>query len=266
MSMVIAFIKDILESLLRNTRIAIAGKKFIVNDTLSGLKKDGIFIVPSFLTVEQCEKYISIIDECIEDKLSNVWLDDEEADHRIYFINEINDDMNTFYKNQYIRNLLTLYTGIINPKGMLLAAKIEYKKNNKGSGGGWHRDSPFNHQFKGVCYLNDVHEGNGPFQYIKRSHQKLYVLSSYLRGFFSPGQSRFTTNEVNAYCQSTRLEVFNILGGSGTLVLSDTKGIHRGKPLDSGVRYVLFCYFWDWKIPEHFMKHRQGLPISTSEL
>ena len=48
MSMVIAFIKDILESLLRNTRIAIAGKKFIVNDTLSGLKKDGIFIVPSF--------------------------------------------------------------------------------------------------------------------------------------------------------------------------------------------------------------------------
>ena len=159
MSMVTAFIKDILESLLRNTRIAIAGKKFIVNNTLSALKKDGIFIVPSFLTVEQCEKYISIIDECIEDKSSNVWLDDEEADHRIYFINEINEDMNAFYKNQYIRNLLTLYTGIINPKGMLLAAKIEYKKNNKGSGGGWHRDSPFNHQFKGICYLNDVHEG-----------------------------------------------------------------------------------------------------------
>ncbi len=266
MLMAISFIKEILESLLRNTRIILAGKRLIVNDTLTAIKKDGLFIVPSFLTVEQCDKYISIIDECIEDRSSNVWVDDEEADHRIYFINEINDDMNAFYKNAFIRDLLTLYTGINNPKGMLLAAKIEYKKDNKGSGGGWHRDSPFNHQFKGVCYLNDVHEGNGPFQYIMGSHQKLNVLSSYLRGFFSPGQSRFTTDEVNAYCQSTRLEVSNIHGGSGTLVLADTKGIHRGKPLNRGVRYVLFCYFWDWKIPEHFMKHRQGLAITPSEL
>jgi hypothetical protein len=257
--MVIAFIKDILELLLRHTRIIMAGKKFIVNETLESIKKDGLFVVPSFLTEGQCKKYISIIDECIEDQSTNVWMDDEEADHRIYFINDINDDMNAFYKNEFIRDALTLYTGIVNPAGMLLAARIEYKKDNKGSGGGWHRDSPFNHQFKGICYLNDVHEDNGPFQYIKRSHQKLNVLSSYLRGLFSPGQSRFTTDEVNAYCQSARLKVSNIHGSSGTLILADTKGIHRGKPLDNGVRYVLFCYFWDWKIPGHFMKHRQGL-------
>ncbi len=255
--MIVSIIKEIAESLIRNFHLLSSKNKKCVKEITSGLKSDGISIEKNFYTKDQCSKLISRIDDMISSKSAKVWVDDEASDHRIYFVNEIDESFNEFYEDHKVRQVLSSYTGTEHPKGMLLAAKIEFKEGNEGSGGGWHRDSPYTHQFKAICYLNDVNEDNGPFQYIKGSQSKVNVLKNYYNKIFSPGQYRFNETDIDIYLEKNNKEITTVTGEAGSLVFADTKGIHRGKPLKSGCRYVLFCYFWHKSIPAHFNELKQ---------
>jgi len=257
MKLLIVILKEIAETLIRNWRLLFVKSKF--TEVVSTIRNKGVAIKPNFLSEETCEKYIDIIDKAIADEKVNTWVDDAGADHRVYFINELSDELNEFYTDPYIRQVLAEYTGIKDPKGMLLAGRIDAVEGNVGSGGGWHRDSPVHHQTKAICYLSDVTDDNGPFQYIPSSNSKASVIGAYLKGIFSPGQYRFSETELNDYCSERGQEVVDMTAEAGTLLFADTKGIHRGKPIKNGRRYVLFCYFWDKKIPEHFENHKQNL-------
>jgi hypothetical protein len=252
-----SLIKECAESLLRTFRILKIKNKGNESYILSKLKNDGIFVEPNFISSEQCESYKAKIDKMISERKVNVWSDDKGADNRIYFVNEIDDSFNTFYNQAKIRYILAGYTGTASPQGMLLAARIDYKEGNKGSGEGWHRDSPITHQFKAICYLNDVNEDNGCFQYIKTSHSKFVVIKNYLKRTLLPGKYRFEDNEIENYLLMNNQEITDVTGEAGSIVYADTKGIHRGKPLKTGTRYVLFCYFWHNDIPPHFAKLKQ---------
>ena len=221
------------------------------------LNEQGIFLKKEYFNKEKCNVLMASIDDMLASGETNVWIDEYESDHRVYYANDINKEMKDFFEDMYIRRILKTYLGISNPVGMVLAARIKYNQNNVGSGGGWHRDSPFNHQFKAIIYLNDVDGSNGPFQYIKTTHKFKNTLFSVVRNNFLPGQYRFSEKDVNAFLSGVNLDVSSMCGESGDLILVDTKGIHRGKPLISGSRYALFCYFWDGEIPEHFEKFRQ---------
>ena len=224
-----------------------------------GLCEDGYFILPEFLSRDVCKEMISDIDMYIDKETDriNIWSDEVGADRRVYFVESINDRFNRFYEEPYFREVLASYTGITEPKGFVLAARIDAVNGNMGAGGGWHRDSPVHHQTKAMCYLSDVHQNNGPFQYISKSHSKKSVISAYLKGIFRPGQYRFTNDDVEHYLDKTGQDIVEMTAGAGTLVFADTKGIHRGKPIAEGRRYVLFCYFWDKKIPDQFEALRQ---------
>ncbi|MDK2776152.1 MAG: phytanoyl-CoA dioxygenase family protein [Pseudomonadota bacterium] len=255
-----SLLKEIVESILRSIK-----KLSVSSDVRSnykaeynGLTGSGFFVIKNWLSKETCNMLIDEIDRHIESDRSNVWADALGADNRLYFIDEINDKFKEFYNTPYFREVLEAYTGIKNPKGMLLAGRIEAIEGNLGSGGGWHRDSPVHHQTKAICYLSDVSENNGPFQYIIGSHSKKSVIKSYLNGIFAPGQFRFTENEIEQYISVTGQQALDMTADAGTLLFADTKGIHRGKPIESGVRYALFCYFWDKRIPKHFETLRQS--------
>lgn len=256
--MLTTLLKELIESLIRNFRRMKVGALLSNSNIIKGLSNDGIVIEPGFLSKQQCNLYIEKIEQFLESKTCKVWVDDEYADHRIYFINAIDNDFNAFYEDTRIRDVLKCYTGTDKPVGMLLAAKIEYKPRNVGSGGGWHRDSPITHQFKAICYLNDVDDDNGPFQYIKGSQRKINVIANYLKKVFRPSQYRYSEEDVGLYLQENNNKVTSVTGSAGTLVYADTKGIHRGKPLKQGVRYVLFCYFWHDTIPAHFDSLKQS--------
>jgi len=255
MNLIVTFTKEVLESLLRNIRILFYGNT--KNNYLHVIKEDGFTFETDFYSKEKCKILRDKIDALIEQKCSNVWVDESDSDHRLYFVNDIDDDFTQFYQHPNIRKILADYTGTTKPNGMLLAARIDAKEGNLGSGGGWHRDSPITHQFKAVCYLSDVTEKNGPFQYIKASHKKSDVLKAYLSGVFKPGQYRFTEDEIDNYLDKTGKVVTDFTAEEGTIAFADTKGIHRGKPIVEGSRYVLFCYFWHGDIPSHFNKLRQ---------
>lgn len=258
--MLIYLVKEVVESLLRKFRkLRVRSKRSSIVDSIS---EDGITVLPNFIPQEQCKLLCDKIDELIESNSINVWRDNLGSDERIYFANEIDSEFNSIYENEKIRNVLRNYTGTDKPQGMLLAARIKFKENNVGSGGGWHRDSPITHQFKAICYLNDVEDSNGPFQYIKRSHNKVNTIKSCLTKIFKPGQYRYNEQEVNCYLESTDSKVISVTGEAGTVAFADTKGIHRGKPLEQGVRYVLFCYFWHNEIPHHFESLKQSVTKS----
>ena len=254
----ISVLKEIAESILRNKRKLATRSKEYIQDIVFDLESEGISIEESFYSPSQCAKFRARIDEQIASASSNVWCDEQGSDHRIYFINEVDEQFQDFYRHPKIRDVLSAYVGTKEPKGMLLAARIEYVENNLGSGGGWHRDSPYTHQFKAICYLNDVTSDNGPFQYIKKSHRKISVLKNYINKTFKPGQYRFSDSDVDLYMErNPDQHITDNLAKEGTLIFADTKGIHRGKPLNGGIRYVLFCYFWHNEIPTHFEALKQ---------
>lgn len=255
MIVLVIFIKELVESLIRNFRLLFSRAKN--NNVNAMLKETGIVKIDGFYTKEECKKLRDKIDHYIESENTNLWIDESGADHRVYFINEIDGEFNKFYKHPRIREALLNYTGCSNPSGMLLAARIDAKEGNLGSGGGWHRDSPIRHQFKAICYLSDVDTNHGPFQYVKGSHHKIDILKAYLSGIFSAGQFRFTEQEVDDYLNKTSKEITEFTAKEGTVAFSDTKGIHRGKPIKKESRYVLFCYFWSGDIPAHFESLRQ---------
>jgi len=248
-------VKELIESVIRACRLLVVKNDNV--DITSRLKNKGLVTIPNFLSESQCLEYIEIIDKLLSNTETKVWCDKQGADQRIYFVNEINQKMAEFYNNPEIKTYLNNYLGISEPVGMLLASKILFTTDNIGSGGGWHRDSPIKHQFKAICYLNNVTEENGCFQYIKASHRKSNILKAYISKLFKFGQYRFTEKEIENYCTKSRLTISSVTGNAGDLILTDTKGIHRGKPLDGKHRYVLFCYFWDKKTPQHFDSLRQ---------
>lgn len=256
--MLISMLKEVAESLLRQKRLLKSTSKKYIRNIITDLKSDGISIEEDFYTQDQCAEYRQRIDTMIASGSSNVWCDEQGSDQRIYFINEVDELFQDFYQHPKVRDVLAAYVGTTEPKGMLLAARIDHVEGNLGSGGGWHRDSPFTHQFKTICYLNDVTSDNGPFQYIKQSHRKFKVLKNYFNKTFKPGQYRFSEKEIENYLnKNPEQQVTDNVAKAGTLVFADTKGIHRGKPLNSGTRYVLFCYFWHNTIPPHFEALKQ---------
>lgn len=251
----VALIKEVIELGLRSVSKAITARK--AKYSTSELNDVGFKIFENFLTPNQCEELRGLVDTYLTSGGANVWHDPEGADNRIYFADKLNSGFKEIYEHSDLRDSLAEYTGIKNPAGLLLAAKINFVEGNQGSGGGWHRDSPFTHQFKAIIYLSDVEENNGPFQYIKGSNSKLEIVKCYLKNVFKPGQYRFSEQEIDGYLKFTNKKVTDLTAKMGTLVLTDTKGIHRGRPIETGCRYTLFCYFWSQSIPEHFKQYDQ---------
>ena len=59
-------------------------------------------------------------------------------------------------------------------------------------------------------------------------------------------QARFTEEEISQLNQSNKLTV---TAKAGTLLVADTRGIHRGQPIEQGERYALTVYSWATEMP-----------------
>lgn len=253
MDVIKVLFKELVESVLVSLRRWLVSK----DQSCLAIEKNGIYVIPSFYSKNKCVSLRRKVDYYLEKGENNVWCDNERADKRLYFSEGLDKEFLEFYNEPLIRNMLRQYTGIDNPKGMLLASRLDMVEGNLGSGGGWHRDSPISRQFKAILYLDDVTDENGPFQYIKKSHSKAAVIKSVLKNILVPGQYRFDEKSIKKYESATGLRGQSVTASAGSLILVDTKGIHRGAPIKKGSRYTLFCYFWAASIPEHFEKYRQ---------
>jgi hypothetical protein len=86
---------------------------------------------------------------------------------------------------------------------------------------------------KFFVYLTDVTPLNGPHCYVAGSH----------RGFKNAKlqrDGRFSDAEIKAHYPSEEVQ---IVGQKGTIFVADTKGFHKGLPLESGERLIFQIEF-----------------------
>lgn len=219
------------------------------------IRTNGFTVVEDFMTVSECEEIKTWIDYTLSTN-GKIWKDAVESDHRIFFANTAFKKINDFYTDEMIINVLSSYEKTPVHSGFTLANKVIYKKDNAGSGGGWHRDFVKRKQTKAILYLNDVNDRTGPFQFIMKTHLFSNIVKFQREFGFKYNQFRFTSDDIARIVKRYPNLLVDITGRAGTLLLVDTRGIHRGKPIEEGVRYALTNYFWfGGAIPAHIRKH-----------
>lgn len=224
---------------------------FASKGELKNLRHDTVKIIDNYLPLSVCDEIIKRF-ELIEKNAnySYRWSDALESDTRLWcFEKEIKELLPHFEVDRWIR-ASDAYTGRDTQSWCLMANRIISKENNLGSGGGLHRDSPFSHQIKFIWYLNDVNGFNGAFQYLPGTHTDIW----WNRKLFPLGEHRFPNVETPNGMKEVHAK-------AGTLLICDTKCIHRGKPLQNGIRYAITLYtFYDSEGIDKILKQSGLMP------
>ena len=103
------------------------------------------------------------------------------------------------------------------------------------------------HRFKAFLYLTDVGPENAPFAYLPGSHRfgawRFRKEFEYFSGGKDGSYGYFNDSEVEALRSRFRFDCVEYPAAAGTLILADTRGLHRGTSLVSGQRILLANYF-----------------------
>ena len=102
----------------------------------------------------------------------------------------------------------------------------------------FHYDDNSKKLFKSIIHLSDIEsEEDGPFVYVKGSHQKKInesnknTINKYMR----------TDDEIQQFYGQEN--IVNCLGKKGSVILADTLGYHKGTKNTSKDRYVLYINY-----------------------
>ena len=206
------------------------------------LNQEGFFIIKDFWSEEKCLNGINDIDELLINYPQYIQ-SKRKSDYRVCGAEKISNNINDFAKNKLLISLAQNYNKKKTKLGFTLAAKMPAKRNNKGSGEGWHRDGFFR-QFKTILYLSDVSEDNGPFELILNSQKCQNLIKDIQTANLKYMQYRLSDSEVNKILRKSPERKKTILGKMGTLILVDTSTLHRGSPIKKGTRYALTNYYY----------------------
>jgi hypothetical protein len=117
---------------------------------------------------------------------------------------------------------------------------------------GWHTDT-WLFRFKAMLYLTDVGPENAPLRYLAGSHSGEHwrwtkFFSSYAAQAAPNGATwPYTLRSKAAAVQAKNPQFTPVVcsAPAGTVILFDTRGIHRGTTLEAGERIILNHSFWD---------------------
>lgn len=103
------------------------------------------------------------------------------------------------------------------------------------------------HRFKAFLYLNDVGEENAPFVYYKGTHRQGPWRLQREYEMFRDGPNgtfgHYFPHEMDAITKAHGIERVVCAAPAGTVVITDTRGIHSGSVLRSGRRLLLANFF-----------------------
>jgi hypothetical protein len=224
------------------------------------LLSDGICVIENFIDQSLCEFLVDRAKHIIENRNQFISYESNDTDKRIYGIDRLDESFRLDDEMQLAHTISTKFYRARNPIWFQMLGNITYAPNNQGSGSGWHRDSRYSHQFKAIIYLSDVTDESGPFEYVKGSHLKESLKDA--AHFLGVPNSAYRFEDA----QVDHLEASGILsnrttvkGGKGTVVLADTRGLHRGKPLLEDERWAMTRYYFERHIPKHFSSRYPAL-------
>jgi len=211
---------------------------------LAAVERNGIAVVASYWSPEQCAQGRAEIDRLLTEHPQAVHLSSGGSDKRLFGVEQASSLLATFHHDPFLRGFGELIGGLELYNFVTLGARIDATPQNNGSGDGWHRDA-HGFQFKSILYLSDVSEDNGPLEYLRGSHGAWRAaLDTVLGGLPPPPSSRYEPAMVERVARSDPARAQRFIGRSGTLLLVNTAGVHRGRPLVGGTRYALTNYYY----------------------
>lgn len=224
----------------------------IEDDTLKNIREYGFAAIENFISNKECEKLRYEIDQLCEKDFS--WRDKSNSDIRIHGVENINEHFSNLFDNESILNIYKKYIDKNTLHKFIMTNRVIFTEDNLGSGGGWHRDTINRRQLKFILYLCDVDENNGCFQYIPNSHKVLNKLKYNLVLGKKLSEFRFSMKDIEVLKEKLGVTIFDVKGKAGTLLIADTSGLHRGKPIVSGKRYAATNYMSEVQFAPQLLK------------
>lgn len=229
-------------------------------ECIAALREFGYVVIPDFLGAERCDELKIEIDSTIQRSGGRYWEDDQGSDIRLFAANAVVDGVMPYFHHETLTQIACAYLKSKSVVGYTLANRVVFAPENKGSGGGFHRDNSGLRNFKAILYLTDVTEESGAFQYWAGSHRLRHRLGLIWNNGIQWRGKRFE-GAVEMDLIEKQSELKTVTGPRGTLILADTNGIHRGRPVVSGARYALTNYYWRDKdsVPPSMVEMGRGL-------
>ena len=214
-----------------------------INSHISNqLEFNGYYVLKNYWSKETCEKVIIEINKLIE-KYPKYVNSNSFSDERLFGAEKCSDLINNYFKDRNINEIASRFNGQKTILAFTLAAKMNFKVGNKGSGEGWHRDG-FHRQFKSMLYLTDVNMDNGPFELIMNSQKIKSQLNDIKSANLEFNQYRLSNEEIKKILYRNKDRKKSFCEEAGSLILFDTSILHRGAPIKKGCRYSLTNYFY----------------------
>jgi len=236
--------------------------KYVANSALSKLNNEfenvydqisekGYYVLEDFISPEVCLSLRAEFDKY--STLDYVWKDAQDSDQRIYAIERVSSNYKNLFNTPLLSAIYKKHIDRYNLHQFTMVNRIQYKENNIGSGGGWHRDTINRRQLKFILYLSDVNEKNGYFQYLTGTHKvsEKFKINRLLGKKL--GEYRYSNEDIEKLL-ALNYQCVDFKGNMGTLIIVDTSGVHRGNPLKEGVRYAATQYMSDTNFHEHITK------------
>jgi hypothetical protein len=230
-----------------------------VNELVSRLKKDGVVVVPGFVDRDKAlaagsamrAKALDIIrQENPTNKFHNL---PKYGIVRILKAETLDQVAAEFFGSKLIEDIAKAYTceKIVSWQRMF---EIRDDKPLVGSADEYHIDEAFYYKFKAFLYLSDVTPETAPYTYLKGSNQDASwrqermkrMLGHDIYGPISADGDRgtgFDTRQIDFLSKHYNYEPIACCGPAGTLILTDTNGIHKGTTPISGGRLMLGHYY-----------------------
>jgi hypothetical protein len=213
-----------------------------IGDIVGVVRSKGFCVLPGYFERSTCEVIAREIDAILRDSPGRAIVDAEQADHRIWGGERASARIKTFHDDPFLMSIGAAYLKTDIRNMTTLAAKIVARMGNKGSGGGWHRDSMYERQFKAIAYLSDVTSNDGPFRYLVGSNTLENIMQT-IGLHQSSSLKDYQDFDFDAWCERTGRQIETVTGSAGDVILVDTRGIHRGMPVAAGCRYALTNYY-----------------------
>jgi Phytanoyl-CoA dioxygenase (PhyH) len=222
-----------------------------VKDYVSNLNRDGMVVIPNFLTQEQCQRLIKSQPD------DTKFMASPEGDESKFYLNaNANPAFSAFFDDARIPRIMKGYIGE-NTVPLRQSMEVRTKKGAVHAFNRmFHMDS-WKPRVKAFLYLHDVAEGDAPLCYLKGSHKGHWRLPMEYRMHkqYQAGDNGYSKDldvvwvgcywpyEVANFKSENDLEEVVCMGKAGTLVVFDARGLHKATELVSDSRKILISHY-----------------------
>lgn len=241
----------------------IYSERGLIESALKAIEEYGVCIIESVLTKEECS---NLKDFFLESHQRNApWFDHRKTSSGYFMVTS--PRLISKYKRDtkkikdydfisFVSDLSKRYLGV----GSFIEYLVsDYKSKSESAITAWHTDDPAEirgKMLKFMIYLDNTDIRSGAFSYAPRSHKLIRHLADSF-----PDKSEAETHlyeyrsiqntarllglqntelfsQINEEIDSNKLGAFGIAASGGSMVIFDSRGIHRGGHISEGSRHV----------------------------